>query len=103
MSKSSPLRPLVARGSRPLRGEALVAGDKSISHRALILGALAISGAPVVIPALLRALASGAPLTLASLGATAAPPVDVPAALRAIEVASGCAADYDAWLTGAAV
>jgi hypothetical protein len=57
----------------------------------------------VVIPALLRALASGAPLTLASLGATAAPPVDVPAALRAIEVASGCAADYDAWLTGAAV
>src|SRR6185437_199594 len=42
MSTSSPLRPLVARGSRPLRGEALVAGDKSISHRALILGALAV-------------------------------------------------------------
>ena len=42
MSTSSSLRPLAARGSRPLRGEALVAGDKSISHRALILGALAV-------------------------------------------------------------
>jgi 3-phosphoshikimate 1-carboxyvinyltransferase len=42
MSTSSPHRPLAARGSRPLRGEALVAGDKSISHRALILGALAV-------------------------------------------------------------
>src|SRR5690348_404819 len=42
MSTSSPLRPLTARGARPLRGEAPVAGDKSISHRALILGALAV-------------------------------------------------------------
>ena len=40
--RSSALRPLTARGSRPLRGVALVAGDKSISHRALILGALAV-------------------------------------------------------------
>jgi len=40
--RSSALRPLAARGSRPLRGVALVAGDKSISHRALILGALAV-------------------------------------------------------------
>jgi hypothetical protein len=56
-----------------------------------------------MIPALLRALASGAPLTLASLAPTPAPTVDVPAAWRAIEVASGCAADYDAWLTGVSV
>ena len=78
-------------------------GSREAARRfAKILGALAISGAPVVIPALLRALASGAPLTLATLAPTPAPTVDVPAALRAIEVASGCAADYDAWLTGAA-
>jgi len=42
MSTSHTLRPLTARGARPLHGEAPVAGDKSISHRALILGALAV-------------------------------------------------------------
>ncbi|HVP83897.1 MAG TPA: 3-phosphoshikimate 1-carboxyvinyltransferase [Rhizomicrobium sp.] len=42
MSTSQSLRPLTARGAGPLRGEAPVAGDKSISHRALILGALAV-------------------------------------------------------------
>jgi 3-phosphoshikimate 1-carboxyvinyltransferase len=42
MNTTHPLRPLVARGARPLSGEARVAGDKSISHRALILGALAV-------------------------------------------------------------
>ena len=35
-------RPLEARRSVPLQGLALVPGDKSISHRALILGALAV-------------------------------------------------------------
>jgi 3-phosphoshikimate 1-carboxyvinyltransferase len=35
-------RPLEARRSGPLRGSVAVPGDKSISHRALILGALAI-------------------------------------------------------------
>jgi 3-phosphoshikimate 1-carboxyvinyltransferase len=35
-------RPLSARRSGPLRGKAQVPGDKSISHRALILGALAV-------------------------------------------------------------
>jgi transposase len=76
-------------------------GPREAARRfAKILGALASSGAPVVIPALLRALGSGAPLTLATIASTPAPPIDVPAALRAIEVASGCAADYDAWLTG---
>lgn len=42
MSTSETHRPLAAQGAHPLRGEALVAGDKSISHRALILGALAV-------------------------------------------------------------
>ncbi len=35
-------RPLEARRSGPLKGSAAVPGDKSISHRALILGALAV-------------------------------------------------------------
>jgi 3-phosphoshikimate 1-carboxyvinyltransferase len=34
--------PLTARGQGPLKGRARVPGDKSISHRALILGALAV-------------------------------------------------------------
>jgi len=34
--------PMTARKSGPLRGTALIPGDKSISHRALILGALAV-------------------------------------------------------------
>lgn len=34
--------PMTSRRAGPLRGEALVPGDKSISHRALILGALAV-------------------------------------------------------------
>jgi hypothetical protein len=29
------------------------------------------------------------------------PRVDVPAPLRDLDIASGCAADYDGWLTGA--
>ena len=35
-------QPLSARAAGPLRGEAQVPGDKSVSHRALILGALAV-------------------------------------------------------------
>jgi 3-phosphoshikimate 1-carboxyvinyltransferase len=42
MTSSANPRPLRARRSGPLRGSALVPGDKSISHRALILGALAV-------------------------------------------------------------
>ncbi|WP_127110569.1 3-phosphoshikimate 1-carboxyvinyltransferase [Pararhodobacter zhoushanensis] len=34
--------PMVARRSGPLKGEAQIPGDKSISHRALILGALSV-------------------------------------------------------------
>jgi len=37
-----PAMPLVARAAGPLRGRVRVPGDKSISHRALILGSLAV-------------------------------------------------------------
>ena len=40
--EASQTRPLTARRTGPLRGTAIVPGDKSISHRALILGALAV-------------------------------------------------------------
>jgi len=42
VSQSSQPTPLEARGSGPLTGQVRVPGDKSISHRALILGALAV-------------------------------------------------------------
>jgi 3-phosphoshikimate 1-carboxyvinyltransferase len=39
---NQPVQPLTARRSGPLKGAARVPGDKSISHRALILGALSV-------------------------------------------------------------
>jgi 3-phosphoshikimate 1-carboxyvinyltransferase len=42
MSVSENLTPLVARKAGPLKGRAAAPGDKSVSHRALILGALAV-------------------------------------------------------------
>ena len=39
---STPLRPMTSRKCGPLRGEAHVPGDKSISHRSMILGALSV-------------------------------------------------------------
>lgn len=42
MHGSGAARPLKSRKSSPLRGTAAVPGDKSVSHRALILGALAV-------------------------------------------------------------
>src|SRR5471030_3367497 len=42
MRCSDTVRPLKSRRSGPLRGTAAVPGDKSISHRALILGALTV-------------------------------------------------------------
>ena len=42
MHASGPARPLKSRRSSPLRGVAAIPGDKSISHRALILGALSV-------------------------------------------------------------
>ena len=63
------------------------------------------SGFDVVVPALERALRTGTPVLLALSPGAAAPArleADViPAALRELEVASGCAADYDGWLAEA--
>ena len=42
MSSSAPASPLTARRAGPLQGRARVPGDKSISLRALILGAMAV-------------------------------------------------------------
>ncbi|WP_172292999.1 3-phosphoshikimate 1-carboxyvinyltransferase [Pseudoruegeria sp. HB172150] len=42
MSSHGPAIPMTARKSGPLKGTAHVPGDKSISHRSLILGALAV-------------------------------------------------------------
>ena len=42
MAQTAVPHPLTARASGPLSGEARVPGDKSISHRALILGTLAV-------------------------------------------------------------
>ena len=70
---------------------------------AKVLGQLDTHGAAVVVPALTVALATGTPLLLALTPApTRIAPDAVPAPLRAIEVTSGCAADYDGWLLGGA-
>ncbi|MEM1315871.1 MAG: 3-phosphoshikimate 1-carboxyvinyltransferase [Pseudomonadota bacterium] len=42
MSGHGPAQPLTAAASGPLRGAAEIPGDKSVSHRALILGALSV-------------------------------------------------------------
>ncbi|MCX8507845.1 MAG: 3-phosphoshikimate 1-carboxyvinyltransferase, partial [Rhodobacteraceae bacterium] len=42
MSGHGDALPMIARKSGPLKGRAEVPGDKSISHRALILGALSV-------------------------------------------------------------
>jgi transposase len=69
---------------------------------ARVLGQLDTHGAAVVVPALTAALATGTPLLLALTPARASvdrlAPDAVPAPLRAIDVGSGCAADYDGWL-----
>lgn len=70
---------------------------------AKILGELETRGADAVVPALQAALATGAPLTLARIVPPPVPPVQVPAALAELDIASGCAADYDGWLTGASI
>ncbi len=69
---------------------------------AKVLGHLDTYGAAIVVPALTDALATGTPLLLAltpARSALARVALDaVPASLRDIDVASGCAADYDGWL-----
>jgi transposase len=73
---------------------------------AKVLGQLDTHGADVVVPALCAALGAGTPLLLALAPARSRPciaPDAVPAPLRDVEVGSGCAADYDAWLAEVAV
>jgi len=69
---------------------------------AKVLGQLDTLGADRVVPALTAALATGTPLLLALTPARSVADrvawEAVPARLRDIEVGSGCAADYDAWL-----
>jgi hypothetical protein len=71
---------------------------------AKILGQLVDQGAHVVVPALERALVTGTPPGLAVMAERATAPMltasGLPASLQQIEVASGSAADYDAWLLG---
>lgn len=70
-------------------------------HFAKVLGQLETHGAAVVVPAWRVALATGVPLLLALTPAPVRVAIDaLPATLREIDVASGCAADYDAWLLG---
>ena len=70
-------------------------------HLAKVLGQLEMHGAAVVVPALRLALTTGAPVLLALAPAPARVALDaLPATLRDIDVASGCAADYDGWLLG---
>jgi hypothetical protein len=72
---------------------------------AKVLGQLDTHGFDVVVPAIERALRTGTPVLLALTPGTDAPArleTDVvPAALRDLDVSSGCAADYDGWLTEA--
>jgi transposase len=70
---------------------------------AKILGELETRGARDVVPALETALATGAPLTMARIATAAPARIDLPATLRDLDIASGCASDYDGWLTGAPV
>jgi hypothetical protein len=69
---------------------------------AKVLGQIETQGLAHVAATAAGALATGAPVLLAVTAApvaTTRPTIDVPAALRDVEVPSGCAADYDGWLT----
>ena len=67
---------------------------------AKVLGQIEAHGLTHVARTMAHALTTGTPILLAltPTPVSARPIVDVPAALRDIEVPSGCAADYDGWL-----
>jgi transposase len=67
---------------------------------AKVLGQIEVQGLPQVAATLAVALTTGTPLLLAATtpGPTRVA-IDVPPALRDLDVARGCAADYDTWLT----
>ena len=71
---------------------------------AKVLGQLETHGAAVVVPALTRRArdrdAAAARPHAGAIGAGRVALDAVPAPLRDIDVASGCAADYDGWLLG---
>jgi transposase len=69
---------------------------------AKVLGQIEAQGLAPVATTAAAALATGAPVLLAVTSSPArptCPALDVPAALRDLDVPSGCAADYDGWLT----
>jgi hypothetical protein len=67
---------------------------------AKVLGQIEAQGLPQVAGTLTAALTTGTPLLLAAAAPVrAGASIDVPLALRDLDVASGCAADYDGWLT----
>jgi hypothetical protein len=73
---------------------------------AKVLGQIEAHGLAPVATTVAHALTTGTPILLALTPASAAAAgaaVDVPPALRDIAVSSGCAADYDGWLTGVTV
>jgi hypothetical protein len=68
---------------------------------AKVLGQIEAQGLAPVAAAVTAALTTGTPVLLALMPSPPAPTLDataVPPALRAIDVPSGCAADYDRWL-----
>ena len=67
------------------------------------LGVGLAHGVTAVVPALTAAVVPGPVLARADargVGPACIPQEAVPLALRTIDVASGCAADHDAWLGG---
>jgi len=70
---------------------------------AKVLGQIEIHGLAHVATTLAAALATGTPLLGALRPAVPPTTVDVPAALRDLDIGRGCAADYDGWLTEAPV
>jgi transposase len=69
---------------------------------AKVLGQIEAQGLAQVTATVTGALTTGGPILLALTSRPATPPLEgiaVPSALRDIDVPSGCAADYDGWLT----
>lgn len=70
---------------------------------AKVLGQIEVHGLAHVATTLAAALATGTSLLGALRPAVPPAPIDVPAALRDLDIGRGCAADYDRWLTEAPV
>ena len=77
MTATAPARPLTARPCAGLSGRAAVPGDKSISHRALMLGALAV-GETTIEGLLLGEDVLATAAAMQALGATVERPANGP-------------------------